>query len=655
MNLPITMLVEIKGASSKMMGRLFEAKRSTKRIVSSIYDIFAISFSLYAAICLRYGSFRFTIESPEVFSLVITLVASLTVFIRLGLYRAILRFMAHQALVSVVIGVSISGSVFAASSFFLQASIPRSVPIIYVFTALFFIGVPRLIVRSAISFTNNEQARIRKAVVIYGAGSSGYQLATSLQGSNYKVVAFLDDNKKLKGTLVHGRPVLRPKELQSLVSKYSLSEIFLALGNTQRSRRSEIIRQLEPLEISVKTIPPINDILSGKSRVEDIKDVEIEDLLGRDPVQPNPKLLDACIKTKNVLVTGAGGSIGSELCRQIIKLQPRQLILVELNEYSLYKIEQELQSELQKIAFRIEVVTLIGSIQSKAFMKSIFCKYKINTVYHAAAYKHVPIVEKNIVEGARNNILGTWYCAEAAITSKVDSFVLISTDKAVRPTSIMGVTKRVAELTLQGLANRNTSTRFTIVRFGNVLGSSGSVVPLFREQIKNGGPVTVTHPEIIRYFMTIPEAAELVIQAGSMGSGGDVFVLDMGKPVKIIDLATRMVHLSGLTLKDEKTPDGDIKISFTGLRQGEKLYEELLIGGNTFGTEHSRILKAREKSMPWNETQETLTKLLLACNEHESNKVKDLLLEAPTDFSSDLACDRKENIDLKLIFNQAKI
>ena len=384
----------------------------------------------------------------------------------------------------------------------------------------------------------------------------------------------------------------------------------------------------------ILTTPAVQDIVSGKAKIEEVKEVEIEDLLGRDCVAPNSELLTSNIKDKVVLVTGAGGSIGSELCRQIIKQQPTKLILLELNEFSLYTIEQELQNYCQSHDnCQVEIISILGSVQKENRLETIFKTFGVQTIYHAAAYKHVPMVEHNVVEGVRNNVFGTWYCAEAAIKAGIERFVLISTDKAVRPTNVMGASKRLAELILQALSKRQSETLFCMVRFGNVLGSSGSVVPLFREQIKNSGPITVTHPDIIRYFMTIPEASQLVIQAGAMGKGGDVFVLDMGEPVKITSLAQKMIRLSGLTEKTESEPNGDIEIKFTGLRPGEKLYEELLIGDNVEGSEHPRIMTANEVHLTWPETHNLLNRLDRACHEFKVEDVINLLLEAPAAFT----------------------
>jgi FlaA1/EpsC-like NDP-sugar epimerase len=611
-----------------MLKALFESKRSTKRMISLVYDALAITLAFYTAISLRLGTVFFDISSKELICLGITITVSLLAFIKLGLYRAILRYMSVPAITSITIGIGISGAALATSSFLTHSFIPRSVPFIYMFTALFLVGTPRILIRNILILVYKKQLGNREAVIIYGAGHSGHQLVLALQGTAYKPVAFVDDDPKLKGNLVAGLLVHKPKNLMQLTEEHSAHKVLLALGGASRSKRAKIIKTLEPLSITIQTIPDLTDILTGKALIGDIRDVAIDDLLGRDPVAANEDLLHACITNKTVMVTGAGGSIGSELCRQILSQKPARLVLLELNEYSLYTIEQELQASNNNI----ELVSLIGSIQKEHRLETIMNTFGVQTVYHAAAYKHVPMVEHNIVEGVRNNVFGTLYCAEAAIKAKVESFVLISTDKAVRPTNIMGASKRVAELVLQGLAQRQNKTRFSIVRFGNVLGSSGSVVPLFREQINQGGPITVTHPDIIRYFMTIPEAAELVIQSGSMGKGGDVFVLDMGEPVKIVDLAKHMVHLSGLEVKDVGHPEGDIEIQYTGLRPGEKLYEELLLGDNVSGTEHPRILRAEETALSWEDTQVFLNDLDNACHHYLCNQVKELLLNAPTGY-----------------------
>jgi len=628
-----TLGVSLLSRSVPMLKSLLDSSRTTKRLVSLVYDMLAITLALYVAIALRLGTLQLAIGPKELATLAITVVLTLFVFVRIGMYRAILRYMTPQALNTVFFGTCASAIILAMSSFYTHSFIPRSVPVIYLTVALILLGGPRLLVHHFVMVLNREGGK-REPVIVYGAGYTGHQLRLALKATRYKVVAFVDDNSSLQDSVFANIKVQNPTLLPHLIKKYGATRILLALGNTPHSRRAEIIKTLEPLGVSVQTAPAIPDLISGRARIEHIRDVEIEDLLGRDPVQPNETLLSACIAHKVVMVTGAGGSIGAELCRQIIHQKPRRLVLFELNEFSLYKLETELNFTIAAKGLEIEIIPLLGSVQKEHRIETVMRTFGVQTLYHAAAYKHVPLVEHNIVEGVRNNVYGTWYTAEAAIRAGVESFVLVSTDKAVRPTNIMGASKRMAELVLQGLSQRHDTIRFTIVRFGNVLGSSGSVVPLFRQQIKNGGPLTVTHPEILRYFMTIAEAAELVIQAGSMGKGGDVLVLDMGEPVKILDLAKRMVHLSGLTIKDENQPEGDIEIIYSGLRPGEKLYEELLIGSNVSGTQHERIMRAEEYCLSWPETQELLQQLDRACHEYACDRVRELLIQAPTGYNA---------------------
>lgn len=617
-----------------MLRKILAAKRSQKRLISIIYDSIAIAISLYLAIALRLGTFDIDVDEKDLASFGVTLLISLLFFIRLGLYRAILRYAATDAALAVFAGAGISAIMLSSSSFFIGAGIPRSSPIIFFLTALVLLGLPRLFFRSLVNLLSDKENSDtgKTPIIIYGAGYSGYQLAAGLNTENslYKAIAFVDDNPKLINNKLRGIDIYPAHQLEQLATEHNVNTVLLAMGKISRSQKSVIVQRLEKLHLKTLTIPAIGDIISGKSSINDIKPVAVEDLLGRDPVPPKLDLMHACITEKNILVTGAGGSIGSELCRNIIQQGPKQLVLFEISEYNLYTIERDLK-ELNP-GNTVEILPILGSVQDIERLKRVMTAFQINTVYHAAAYKHVPVVEHNVIEGVQNNVLGTWYCAEAAIAAKVESFVLVSTDKAVRPTNIMGTTKRTAELVLQALTERQSGTRFTMVRFGNVLGSSGSVVPLFRKQIAQGGPITVTHPEITRYFMTIPEAAELVIQAGSMGQGGDVFVLDMGEPVKIVDLAKQMVHLSGLKTTDHADGAGDIEIEFTGLRPGEKLYEELLVGDNVTGTEHQLIMRAEEKYLPWKETLEILNSLENFCRQNEYLKVYEKLLSAPTDY-----------------------
>ncbi|MDZ4261096.1 MAG: nucleoside-diphosphate sugar epimerase/dehydratase [Pseudomonadota bacterium] len=615
-----------------MFTKLFEASRPAKRLISLSYDALAITLGVYLSICLRLGTFDIVITPKELAALLITIVSSLFIFIRMGMYRAILRYMTQPAIVTIVICVFLSGATLAISGFMTYSKIPRSVPFIYIALMILLIGGPRLLVRHIILMLGALPAKESIPVIVYGAGRTGHQLLQALQDTGYRVAAFVDDNKFLHGTLLSNIKIYSPKSIPKLISSTGASKLLLALGRTSHSARLDIIKKLEKYHINVQTIPEFSDILSGKARIENLRDVDIDDLLGRDSVQPMQNLMEASVLDKVVLVTGAGGSIGGELCRQIIELKPRKLILIDHNEFSLYSIERELSG---KNIDQVDVVPLLGSVQNSRLLDSVMVRHGVQTVYHAAAYKHVPLVESNCVEGMKNNVFGTQFCAEAAINAGVELFVLISTDKAVRPTNLMGASKRLAELILQSLAQKESSTRFVMVRFGNVLGSSGSVVPLFRKQIKEGGPVTVTHPDIIRYFMTIREAAQLVIQAGAMGHGGDVFVLDMGEPIKIVDLARRMINLSGLTVRDEYDRDGDIAISYTGLRPGEKLFEELLIGDNVAPTEHSRIFRAMEQFISWHEMELFLRRLAIACESNNSEQIKSLLFEVPTGYLID--------------------
>jgi FlaA1/EpsC-like NDP-sugar epimerase len=613
-----------------MIHKILNASRNNKRLISLSYDFFAIPLCLYLALALRYGSLTPSFDNNNFISIAVTTIASIFIFIRLGLYRAVVRFMAERAFGTLLIGSSLSALILATSSFLLQAQMPRSAVIIYLFSVLIIVGAPRLFIRAVVGQLNKSGTQ---PVIIYGAGDQGIALANSLMTSNtYQPCAFIDDDKRKQKSIIHGLKVFSPSKLDKLLEKEDHAKVLLALGSASSSARKRLLEQLANKKIEVLTTPSVNDIVSGKAKVEEVKRVDIEDLLGRDCVPPRDDLIQQCITNKVVAVTGAGGSIGSEICRQALLQRPKKIILIELNEFSLYSIEQELNLLKTEYNLNFDIISILGSVQKENRLKTVFESFKVDTVYHAAAYKHVPMVEHNVVEGVRNNVFGTWYCAEAAIKAQVSNFVLISTDKAVRPTNVMGTSKRLAELVLQALAQRQSATRFTMVRFGNVLGSSGSVVPLFHRQIQQGGPITVTHADIIRYFMTIPEAAQLVLQAGSMGKGGDVFVLDMGEPVKITDLARKMIHLSGLSEKDADNPDGDIEIEFSGLRPGEKLYEELLIGDDVEGTEHPRIMTANEICLNWPETHKLLNRLDKACNDFDVDGVINLLLEAPAAF-----------------------
>lgn len=610
-----------------MFHSLLLLPRYQKRIVSLVSDSVCLPLALWAAFSLRLDEIYIPSESSVVSSMVLTVAVSIFVFARLGLYRAVIRFMSNHAMMAVLIGVSVSTIALVLMSFLLQAPVPRSVPIIYWCLALVFVGGSRMAARSLV---HRNVVKQKDRVVIYGAGKSGLQLSSILfHGKELQPVAFIDDADKKQGAVLNGVRVYARDEFEHVLAKYSAKRVLLALGGAPRSKRSEVIEFLEDFPVLVQTVPDIDDVVSGKARIEEIRDVDIEDLLGRDEVAPDKTLLSDCISKKVVMVTGAGGSIGSELCRQIIRLKPRKLLIFDSSEYALYQIEHELAQVIKKKALSIELVPLLGTVQHQARLASIMSSFAVDTVYHAAAYKHVPLVEYNIIEGVKNNVFGTWYCAEAAIQAQVETFVLISTDKAVRPTNAMGASKRFAELVLQGLALRQSTTRFCMVRFGNVLGSSGSVVPLFRKQIVEGGPVTVTHPEITRYFMTIPEAALLVLQAGSMGEGGEVFLLDMGDSVKIADLAEKMVRLMGLEVKSERHPEGQIEIKFTGLRPGEKLYEELLISDDPKPTAHPRILKARELSLVWADVRVFIDEIERYSRAFDCQGIRETLMRAP--------------------------
>ena len=570
------------------------------------------------------------------------------------MYRAVMRYLGNDALMAIAKAVTLSSLLLALAIYWYRSApafVPRSLVFNYWWISLMLLGGLRLFLRQyilgdwynvALGVPFGRDERLPR-VAIYGAGAAGNQLAAALRlGRAMRPVAFIDDNDDLANRMIAGLKVYRPTEIDVLIEESGAAEVLLAIPSASRSRRRDILAALELYPLHVRSVPGFMDLASGRVKVEDIQEVDIADLLGRDSVEPRSDLLRRCITGEAVLVTGAGGSIGSELCRQIMTLEPATLILLDHSEYGLYTIHRELERDGNACKARTHIVPILGSVRNVERLLDVMVTWKIGSVYHAAAYKHVPIVERNIEEGVLNNVLGTLNCAQAAIKAGVKNFVLISTDKAVRPTNVMGSTKRLAEMALQALSrepapvlfgqdgsvNQLNNTRFTMVRFGNVLDSSGSVIPLFREQIRRGGPVTVTHPQITRYFMTIPEAAQLVLQAGALGQGGDVFVLDMGSPVQITDLAKKMIHLSGFSVRDDRNPRGDIAIEFTGLRPGEKLYEELLIGENASATEHSRILSARESHLPWVEFCTILQALLDALEKKDYYEVRQILLGA---------------------------
>lgn len=630
-----------------MLAWLLGLPRSIKRLISVFADVFFLICSLFAAYFLTQHEEHSAIAEIAV-SFAITLPVTLFIFTKLGLYRAVIRYIGQHALGAVLAGIVSSAFVLALLFGVLKVTDKGNLIFVYAIMALVTSGGLRLLARMFLVQRNNGH---KERVLIYGAGSSGRQLAQALiNGEQYHPVVFVDDDTTLHRSTILGVPVGAPAQIVSLIKLHNISRILLALPSVSRSRRREVLDALEELPIPVQSIPGMSDLVDGSMRIDELQDVKIEDLLGRDLVEPKKKLMQANIQGKIVMVTGAGGSIGSELCRQIIVSEPKMLVLFELSEFSLYSVEQELSTLINQRGLDIKLIPIMGSVQRQSRLESVMKSFNVQTVYHAAAYKHVPLVEYNVVEGVRNNVYGTWYAAEAAIAAKVETFVLISTDKAVRPTNIMGASKRLAELVLQALSKRQQTTRFCMVRFGNVLGSSGSVVPLFREQIRRGGPVTVTHKDIIRYFMMIPEAAQLVIQAGAMGHGGDVFVLDMGEPVKIADLAKRMIHLMGLEVKDDIHPNGDIEIRYSGLRPGEKLYEELLIGENVRETAHPRIMAADELSMDWQDMMVLLQQLEGHCDAFAVNDIIELIRNAPTGFNYGTECsDLVANRDIGLI------
>ncbi|EHG1327961.1 TPA: polysaccharide biosynthesis protein [Vibrio vulnificus] len=614
---------------------IWSLPRVHKRLISLAIDTLLITFSFFMAIWVRYGEVAVSVSVETWLTLAGTVVVTLIAFTRLGLYRAVLRYLTFHALTVVVFGALISALSITTFAYFFNAEVPRTVPVIYMTFLALLCGGARMMVRSLIVQASRKGC---ERVLIYGAGSTGRQLAIALRNAEtYQVKGFIDNDPSLENTIIQGLTVHSSQQISRLVEKQEIEKILLAMPRATRSERKAIIDGLLHLPVEVLTVPDFKDIVNGNATVDELKDVAIEDLLGRDPVEPNPELMKANIRGKVVMVTGAGGSIGSELCRQIVRQKPKTLILFELSEYGLYEIDKELSDMVEAMQLEVEIIPLLGSVQRINRLSATMRAFGVQTVYHAAAYKHVPLVEYNVVEGVRNNVFGTYYSAKAAIEAGVESFVLISTDKAVRPTNVMGTSKRMAELALQALAAKENDkvngTRFCMVRFGNVLGSSGSVIPLFKRQIEEGQAITVTHPDIIRYFMTIPEAAQLVIQAGAMGKGGDVFVLDMGEPVKIVDLAKNLIQLSGLEVKSSDNPNGDIEIKFTGLRPGEKLYEELLIGDNVEGTDHERIMTANEQFLPLEEFNQILDNLDRACHEFDHETIRQILLETPTGFN----------------------
>ena len=640
---------------------LLKLSRLTKQIVVFIADVCVSLVAVWLAFYLRIDQVGGPVlEQGYVYGLAIALFVP--IFVRMGLYRAIFRYAGMPAVVATALAVTIYGIVFFALLLWLRwDGVPRSIGLIQPILFLLLAGGWRILARYWLSgVTDSERSRAKKKhLLIYGAGEAGVQTASALNVMReFSVRGFVDDDTGKVGRTIHGVPIISPAAVADFVEQHRISDILLAIPSLGRQRRREIIDQLQLLPVHVRSLPGMLDLASGKVTVTDFQELDIEDLLGRDPVVPDAQLLARNLADKVVLVTGAGGSIGSELCRQIILEHPQKLVLVEHNEYGLYAIHRDIELLCKEQQLSVSIVPQLGSIRNLRRLSAIFSKYQPHTVYHAAAYKHVPLVQENPSEGILNNVFGTLNVARAAIEHGVKQFVLISTDKAVRPTNVMGASKRMAELVLQALASSKTvdfgpvdeqpsghglsnKTCFCMVRFGNVLGSSGSVVPLFRSQLRAGGPLTVTHTEVTRYFMTIPEAAQLVLQAGAMGEGGDVFVLDMGKPVKIVDLARRMIRLSGMTVKDDAHASGDIEIKVVGLRPGEKLYEELLIGDSPEATAHPRIMKAHEQFLTWDQLLPHLLTLRAAAKAADADAINDVLKQLVSGYVRSDAVDEQ--------------
>ena len=606
--------------------------RPAKRVVVLSVDAALCILTVWLSYYLRLGEWvKLSGDSywQPMWAVGVSLLLALPIFVVNGFYRAIFRYTGLSALQTILKATAVYGLLFATVfTAYGVDGVPRTVGLIQPMLLLLTVGASRMLARFWLGGLYRNQLRMvaLPRVLIYGAGNAGRQLAAAMTNSHeMRVVGFLDDDDRLHGHVLNGLSIYSPADLPGLVTSLQVSTVLLAIPSVSRHRRNEMIAQMLRAHVQVRTLPAVSELAQGMVSTSDLRELDIDDLLGREPVAPNHILLGRNITDKVVLVTGAGGSIGSELCRQILSVNPSTLVLIEQSEFALYEIQQELQEKIEDNATLL--VPVLASVRDAQRLNEIFADWKPDTVYHAAAYKHVPLVEHNPIEGIRNNTLGTLTAARAAAEHGVSDFVLISTDKAVRPTNIMGASKRLAEMALQALAATAPKTRFSMVRFGNVLGSSGSVVPKFRRQIRDGGPITLTHPDITRYFMTIPEAAQLVIQAGAMAKGGDVFVLDMGDPVKIMDLATRMIELSGLCVRDENNPEGDIEIEITGLRPGEKLFEELLIGNNPRPTSHPRIMKAHEEFVAWPVLLEKLQQLESLLEQRNVEDTKELLTE----------------------------
>mgnify|MGYP000692786595 CR=1 FL=1 len=616
-----------------MLTQLIKLSRVKKQLIMQFTDCILIILILLLSFSIRLG-YLYLPKDDLIWVIIIGApIIAVPIFAYFGLYLTVVRYIGFKALWSIVQAVSLYSLVWGIVGLMIMIDsndyvLPRSLILINWMLSILCIGGVRLAARFLFSNNfvlngkgNNLSSNKRCRVLIYGAGDSGIQLVSALESSSeYQLIGFIDDSKGLKGHQIRGLNVYSTHDIDNL----KVDEVLIAMPSISRLQRLSIINKLEPFQVIVRILPSVLDMAQGKLSIDDLREVNIKDLLGRNIAPPNKELLGKNITDQVVMITGAGGSIGAELSRQVLLLKPKALILYETNEFALYTIEKELSSNNYH---SIDIYPILGNVNNKSRLISVFKSFDIDTIYHAAAYKHVPIVEFNNTEGVENNIFGTLNCAQLAIKSNVNTFVLISTDKAVRPTNTMGATKRTAELILQALSAKGCATKFSMVRFGNVLGSSGSVIPLFKQQIKEGGPITVTDKDIIRYFMTIPEAVELVIQAGAMSLGGDVFILDMGEPVRILDLAKKMISLSGLELKNKDNPEGDIEIKYTGLRAGEKLYEELLIGENVSPTVNPLIMRAEEDMLPWNELKPILDELSANIHKADHEKIRKLLIE----------------------------
>tara|TARA_B100000575_G_C23125234_1_gene651844 strand:- start:525 stop:2465 length:1941 start_codon:yes stop_codon:yes gene_type:complete len=615
---------------------LISLPRYAKKLATIIFDLGLCALCTWLAFYLRLEKF-ISINELNLIAVLLSIFLAVPIFWILGLYREIFRYTGLSIFFSISIAILIYALIyFSVIGIYVIEGIPRSIGIIQPLLLFFSITGSRLLVKYLLitNYYPNINSKLKKKVLIYGAGNAGRQLLTSLENnSEFEVVGFIDDDVRLHNQVMLGQTIFPQHKLKDLVKTKNVNLVLLALPSISRNLRKKIIEKLNVYKLVVKTLPSVQDVVDGNVSISDIRDLDVADLLSRDEVNPDSKLLNKNINSKIVLVTGAGGSIGSELCRQIIKLKPNKLLLLEQNEFGLYKIYEELKN----LKHNLKIIPLIVNIQNYSRINQIFQIFNVDTVYHAAAYKHVPLVEENICEGVNNNVFGTLVVAQAAIKQSVSNFVLISSDKAVRPTNIMGATKRLAELCVQGLYEdmKNNLTKFSIVRFGNVLQSSGSVIPKFKQQIKDGGPITLTHPDVTRYFMTTIEAAQLVIQAGAMSKSCEVFVLDMGKSVKIKDLIYKMIINSGLTIKDKDNLEGDIEIKIIGLRPGEKLYEELLIGANPQKTSHDKIQKAHDSFIPFNKLNEELNILKNLLKDNNVNAIKDMLIKLVSTYKSE--------------------